>query len=867
MKRLLATIVSIASLLGLAGTSHGQADFAARLTGNQEPPFPGVGTPAKGSGCFMLSSIGVQFYVTVEGLSGPIIAAAIEDAPPGIPGPVVRDIMPEFAGTHTAAGLWSPADAMPLTTSLVSDLVAGNLYVNVGTPAFPAGEIRGQIQLSSGVHFTANLQGTQENPSLAVAGTGAGSFTLTEEGLHYKITVRALTGAITAAHIYTGGAIGVNGPATFPITASFVGTSAQGFITGLTPAQRKELIAGNMYVNVHTVANPGGEIRGQINLDGGQEVPPLAGVGLGSASATLTPSGLLLDLTASGLSGGIIAAHFHNAPTGVNGGVVRTFTAAEFVSGTSLLVLWRSDDAPEPLTPFLMSELLNNRIYVNLHTAANPGGEVRGQLTLNTPAPAGVATYTANLTWEQEEPPIPAVPGPPLGTGTFQLVPGGLAFRVTVDGLTGGIAAAHIHNAPIGVSGGVVRGMLAPELVGPNTYAGTWSPADASPFSATMMTELIKGNLYFNVHTAAHPGGEIRGQILPASGAEFEALLTGPQETPALGVGALGTGSFTLTPYGLAFNVTADGLTGAITAAHFHNAERGVAGGVVRPFAAGEFVATNTLAGVWKPTDPSPLTPALVTELMKGNIYVNLHTAANPGGEIRGQLTLSGGKPFGTRPVGSQEVPPNVSPGKGTASMTLTDEGHVFRFSVNDMFAPTPSSGEFGDGPPGVVGPIVRPIYATEVIAAQTADGVWKTSDADPLTTTLLGDMVRGNLYLNIHTTAIPTGEIRGQIGSPRSTVGVGEPPSGEGSVLQLRNAPNPARDRTTISFYLPQRSNVRLAVYDVSGAEVAQVVRGPRDAGWHRVSFDAGRLSSGIYLYRINAGSLSLSRKMLVLR
>src|SRR5439155_21907451 len=173
---------------------------------------------------------------------------------------------------------------------------------------------------------------------------------------------------------------------------------------------------------------------------------------------------------------------------------------------------------------------------------------------------------------------------------------------------------------------------------------------------------------------------EIRGQVLPASGAEFEARLTGLQETPPNAAPALGTGSFTLTPYGLAFNITFDGLSGAVTAAHFHSAARGIAGGVVRPFAAGEFVTPNTLAGLWKPPGASPLTPALVPELLKGNIYANIHTGAFPGGEIRGQLTLSGGLPFGARPTGPQEVPATPSPGKGTASMTLTDEGHVFRF-------------------------------------------------------------------------------------------------------------------------------------------------------------------------------------------
>src|ERR1044072_810484 len=58
--------------------------------------------------------------------------------------------------------------------------------------------------------------------------------------------------------------------------------------------------------------------------------------------------------------------------------------------------------------------------------------------------------------------------------------------------------------------------------------------ADHQSRLAALITELLKGNLYVNVHTAANPGGEMRGQVLLASGADFEARLTGTQENPPL---------------------------------------------------------------------------------------------------------------------------------------------------------------------------------------------------------------------------------------------------------------------------------------------------------------------------------------------
>src|SRR5262249_43389693 len=304
---------------------------------------------------FVLTPIGLQFSITVEGLSGPIMAADFQDAPAGMPGPIVRDILSEFGARHTAVGLWSPSDTQALTTTMISELVAGNVCVNIHTAANPAGEIRGQVQLSNGVHFTANLQPTQVNPPSGATGTGAGSFTLTDKALCYKITVTGLGAPITGASIRTS-PIGVNGGITFPIGPSFVGTSAQGFVN-LSPLDRQALLAGDMYVNIETGPFPAGQIRGQINLaggfgftikmDGSQETPANPSPGFGPPPATLTSEGLLLDLTASGLTGAITGAHLHNAPAGAPGPIVRDIMP-DFVSPTSALTLWRSDD-PMPM--------------------------------------------------------------------------------------------------------------------------------------------------------------------------------------------------------------------------------------------------------------------------------------------------------------------------------------------------------------------------------------------------------------------------------------------------------------------------------------------------------------------------------------
>ena len=122
----------------------------------------------------------------------------------------------------------------------------------------------------------------------------------------------------------------------------------------------------------------------------------------------------------------------------------------------------------------------------------------------------------------------------------------------------------------------------------------------------------------------------------------FTATLSGANETPPNASPAVGLGTFTLNnaQTDLQYSIVFSGLLGGLTAMHFHNAPPGIAGPVVRAIditcCAG--ATSASLTGDWLSTDPSPLTAALVAQLLAGNIYVNVHSTVFPGGEIRGQL-------------------------------------------------------------------------------------------------------------------------------------------------------------------------------------------------------------------------------------
>ncbi|MFZ0454378.1 MAG: T9SS type A sorting domain-containing protein, partial [Ignavibacteriaceae bacterium] len=81
------------------------------------------------------------------------------------------------------------------------------------------------------------------------------------------------------------------------------------------------------------------------------------------------------------------------------------------------------------------------------------------------------------------------------------------------------------------------------------------------------------------------------------------------------------------------------------------------------------------------------------------------------------------------------------------------------------------------------------------------------------------------------------------------------------------QNYPNPFNPTTTIEFALPKAQNVTLKIYNVLGQEVATLINSNIAAGNHSIRFDASNLSSGLYIYKISAGSFTSAKKMMLLK
>ena len=112
----------------------------------------------------------------------------------------------------------------------------------------------------------------------------------------------------------------------------------------------------------------------KADMKASSEVPPNTTAGTGSATVTLDGDKITWNVTFSGLSGPATAAHIHGpAPAGENAGVL-VWLSTKGKPATSPLT------GSATLTAAQASDLMNGECYVNVHTAKDPGGEIRGQL-------------------------------------------------------------------------------------------------------------------------------------------------------------------------------------------------------------------------------------------------------------------------------------------------------------------------------------------------------------------------------------------------------------------------------------------------------------------------------------------------------
>lgn len=123
-----------------------------------------------------------------------------------------------------------------------------------------------------------------------------------------------------------------------------------------------------------------------------------------------------------------------------------------------------------------------------------------------------------------------------------------------------------------------------------------------------------------------------------------------------------------------------------------------------------------------------------------------------------------------------------------------------------------------------------------------------------------------GNECLNIWSAA--SGGVYASYGCGAIVIGISQNGTTVPSAYELKqNYPNPFNPVTNIEFSIPKQNSVKLSIYDILGNEVTVLVNKDLEAGNYKVDFDASLLASGIYFYKILAGSFTYVRKMAVVK
>jgi len=315
-----------------------------------------------------------------------------------------------------------------LLLRLVAVLLAGSLIpacISSGPRISSTYAPNGPVVLKA-----ARLSGRQQVPALISDAHGDATVVIDPSLTSFKVTLtfEGLTD-ITEAHIHVGEP-GVNGPIIFPLAAgSFTSPFELTVTEALLRPQPDQgvntfidalnaMAGGHTYANIHTNRFKDGEIRGQIGparvhaqLDGRQQVPPVASSGSGFLSLTMNndQTEMTFTLSVTGLNN-VTMAHIHPGEPGVNGPIMIPFSEVPFASPLSG-TLTEADFIPPGLPGFLtftetVDSILGGFTYANVHTLQFPNGEIRGQIMGVIPAPTPPPTTT----------PPTGVPPPPSTT-------------------------------------------------------------------------------------------------------------------------------------------------------------------------------------------------------------------------------------------------------------------------------------------------------------------------------------------------------------------------------------------------------------------------------------------------------------------
>lgn len=692
---------------------------------------------------------------------GPAVEAGVWEADAFVELPGSEGSVSRIAGVSGIADSWRQTGASPGASNPVlyrAVLSGGN-------------EVPANVSAASGV-----LEGLLDGSTLTVTGS--------LENLEGDFASDIAGGA----HLHSGLA-GTNGPIAVLLNATVDGDlrgatfTAENNVFEVSEGLADSLANRYLYVNIHSLAYPSGELRGQMLpavsrgykavISGSSEVPVTASTGQGTLVAEIQDDELIVTGSFSNLTSEFDAnvaggAHLHVGMAGQNGGIeffLNATTTDDNLGGSFLAA-----DNTFPITEEQKELFVNRSIYLNIHTAAYPGGEVRGQMAGLASAP-----FIADLSGSNE---VPA--NASLGSGAVMLELSG--SDVWVSGSFSGLndafnpeigGGSHIHDGLAGQNGGVSFAIT--PTVDMDGLGGTFSVSDNMMTLDDAAVDALQARAnYVNIHTLFNAPGEVRGQLLPVSSIPLRSVFSGRAETTPNSSGGVGGAMVEILGGNLIVSgaFTVDSPFASEIGAHIHSAGLGMDGDVNTVLVA--TLADDELSGSFEAANNTfELSEEVQAALLAAGTYVNIHTEANNPGEIRGQITPLAYRPmeaylsFGNEVIADSVEITMPSAASGAILALVSDTTLVISGSFSglesDFNADVAGGAHVHLGSSVENGGIELMLVTT--LGDDSRSGQFEAANNTfELTQEQASYLFNEQLYVNIHSTDYPSGELRGQM-------------------------------------------------------------------------------------------------------
>jgi hypothetical protein len=578
------------------------------------------------------------------------------------------------------------------------------------------------------------------------------------------------------------------------------------------------------------------------SMDGAQAIPAVStsAKGIGSFMLNKARNAIAVNISFAMLSGAPTNVSIYQGAEGTNGTLFLDLTP--FLVGNRLATTITATNVTANLAKYF-----NGDFYVLVKTANNPAGEIRGQIKLETDL-----NFVADLSGMETIPMIMVSGAYGLGSFGMSMDQSQIDFKVICQGLTGAITGAKLYWGTTGMVGEEVADLSS--FINGNVITGNIIPTQS------MFNNLLLGEIYLNITTAANPSGELRSQLINYKGLTFGGLADGGQMVPPIETTGQAVCVIRFSPdlTTMYYDIVVDGIPSSIDYSHLHIATFG------QPYDSSsvqvDFTASingNRIQGT-----KTNISNVNKDRLLTSKLALLIHTADYPQGEIRAQVVRYAREGFTVNLEGQQVVPAVASAayGSGIVSISRDGENAHYNWLVGDLSA-APTDSHFKNNVAGQNGSVLYHMGSVMNVVGNnaSANGFWKSTDTTPFLGIHSAQFSADSVYLDVQNSAFPQGEIRGQVLDDYVTYTLAA--DSFSSNFDFVVYPNPSTGKITISMPGYNNRKSEIEVFDLLGRTAFSKEFSSIESSELKV--DLGALSKGNYILKVSNGSQFSTKKI----